>query len=190
MKSNNLLGAEFGPRTIDDESDANTIQVAWSSRAPYCCRPKGRKYFPARPIANEDELVRRVGQALGDGYNITVANFGSLTTRESVAIAARSRIVVGVHGAGLVWSSFLPPHSGIVEMFGGDRASNNRHYHNIASLADLHYRSLSLGGHWPNGRGANRPMELAWKDDTVDQIATKIRSIDFGREPGAGDPER
>ncbi|KAL9185925.1 hypothetical protein ACHAXT_003702 [Thalassiosira profunda] len=180
MKSN-LLGLDFGEPTLNDKSDANrTIQVAWSSRAPYCCRPKGRTYIPSRPIANEDELVRRVGQALGDRYNITVANFGSLNTHDSVAIAARSRILVGVHGAGLVWASFLPPHSGIVEMFGGDRASNNRHYHNIASLADLHYRSLSLGGQ----------MELAWKDDTVDQIAEKIRSIDFEREPGDSDPER
>ncbi|KAL9178506.1 hypothetical protein ACHAXT_001844 [Thalassiosira profunda] len=172
----NLLGDEVNGETFDGSNETNSkIQVVWSSRAPYCCRPRGVVRTPKRPISDEAELVRRVRKALDNKYNITVANFGNMNTRDSVAIASRSHILVGVHGVGLVWSSFLPPHSGIVELFGGNRGSGNRHYHNIASLADLHYRSLNLRG---------TTTSLVWNNATVEQIARKIESINVWQEPG------
>jgi hypothetical protein len=51
-----------------------------------------------------------------------------------------------------VWGLFMEPqHSGIVEIFTtirsdpshAHRGSGNRHYHNIASYVDLHYRAVS-----------------------------------------------
>lgn len=142
--------------------------------------PKGKIYKVKRSIANEDELVRQVGEALGSGYNITTVNFGSLTLLQSVKIASQSNIMVGAHGAGLIWSSFLKleQHSGLLEMFGGDRSSGNRHYHNLASLADIHYRSLSL---------RSKNSVLTWDSVAVSNIAEKIRSIDLNKEPGTNE---
>lgn len=154
------------------------IRVVWSSRRPYCCRPPGKIYMPKRHIMDEEELLRRVGEALGTGYTITAVNFGhNMTARDSVSIASKSNVFVGVHGAGLMWAAFQPPHSGIVEIFGGDRASNNRHYHNIASLADMHYRMMKLGG---------SVTSLSWNQKSVDELANNIRSIsmDLLEEPG------
>ena len=70
--------------------------------------------------------------------------------------------------------------TGLVEMFGGDRGSSNRHYHNIASLADIHYRSLTLRS------GVKK--SLIWDEKSVDQIVHKIQSINFDEEPGADEP--
>jgi hypothetical protein len=75
--------------------------------------------------------------------------------------------MVGVHGAGLIWSAFMPVHGGLIEIFGGDRPSYNRHYHNVASLADLHYRELSLSG----------GNSIGWDDGTVDKLVEMIKSI-------------
>eukprot|EP01082_Thalassiosira_pseudonana_P006118 g5233.t1 g5233 contig2:52260-53474(-) len=102
---------------------------------------------------------------------------------ESVQIASTSHIIAGVHGAGLIWTSFLPRHGGVVELFGGDRGSVNRHYHNIASLADIHYRSLSIG------RGS-ASKTLGWDGRTVETIVQKIRSIGVvsEAEPVANEP--
>jgi hypothetical protein len=115
MKSNLLRGSDdFG--TYNDESESNiigsgkdnkTIQVVWSSRAPYCCRPPGVMYTPKRSIDKEDEFLKQLDKKLGDRYNLTRVDFGSETTIDSVKIASRSQIFVGVHGAGLMWSAFL-----------------------------------------------------------------------------------
>ncbi|KAL7535507.1 hypothetical protein ACHAXR_007931 [Thalassiosira sp. AJA248-18] len=172
MRSNLLLG------NISEQpkhNDGQIIQILWSSRGPYCCRPMGKMYTPTRNIAEEEALVRAVQSSLGSKYNIRRVNFGNnMTTADSVSAASNSQIMVGVHGAGLVWSGFMKQHSGLVEIFGGDRDSSNRHYHNIASLADIHYRSLTMRGY----------HALTWDQTTVDQIVEKIQSIDFGEEPG------
>ena len=183
MKSNLLGDDDIGgsdSHNNDAKDGLQTIQIVWSSRQPYCCRPKGKIYKVKRSIANEDELVRQVGEALGSGYNITTVNFGSLTLLQSVKIASQSNIMVGAHGAGLIWSSFLKleQHSGLLEMFGGDRSSGNRHYHNLASLADIHYRSLSL---------RSKNSVLTWDSVAVSNIAEKIRSIDLNKEPGTNE---
>ena len=136
--------------------------------------------MPSRSIVNEDELIHLVGQALVSTYNITTVNFGTLTTHESLKIASQSHIMVGVHGAGLIWSAFLrsDPHAGLLEMFGGDRSSVNRHYHNIASLADMHYQSLSL-----KRKPGDLKSALIWDQPTIDNIVSKIQSMDFHQGP-------
>jgi hypothetical protein len=53
-------------------------------------------------------------------------------------------------------------------MFGGDRGSGNRHYPNIASLADIHYQSMDVGG---------SAASLTWNADTVDEIVKRITLI-------------
>jgi hypothetical protein len=184
--ASNLLAVDSASRNdeIQKATDSNsTIQVVWSSRSPYCCRPKDQIYTPSRSIENEDDLVRQLQDKLGRQYNITIVDFGSKSTVESVQIASTSHIIAGVHGAGLIWTSFLPRHGGVVELFGGDRGSVNRHYHNIASLADIHYRSLSIG------RGSTSKT-LGWDGRTVETIFQKIRSIGVvsEAEPVANEP--
>ena len=166
----------------NDANVSNSLQVLWSSREPFCCNPNtGEIYTPSRSIANEQKLVEAVQTSLGSRYNITMVNFGvNMTSSDSVKAAYNADILVGVHGAGLVWSAFTKPHTGLVEMFGGDRDSTNRHYHNIASLADIHYRSLTLRS------GVKK--SLIWDEKSVDQIVQKIQSINFDEEPGADEP--
>ena len=165
-----------------DDNVSNSVQVLWSSRGAYFSNPDtGEMYTPSRSIANEQKLVQAVQNSLGSHYNITMVNFGvNMTSSDSVKAAYNAHILVGVHGAGLVWSSFMKPHTGLLEMFGGDRGRINRHYHNIASLADLHYRSLTL-------RSGGK-KSLIWDERSVNEIVQKIKSINFDEEPGADEP--
>ena len=93
-------------------------------------------------------------------------DFAALSPRECIAKASAAHVIVGAHGAGLMWAAYLPRHGLLVEMFGGNRQRSNRHYHNIASLADLHYAEVSLGGY---GAGA-----LQWSPSNVEFIARSI----------------
>lgn len=72
-----------------------------------------------------------------------------------------------------MWAAFLPRHALVVEMFGADRtAGGERHYHNIASLYDLHHRYLTLPTvGMPNGR-----QGLRWSQADVDKVVAHIKS--------------
>jgi len=171
MKTNMIGSRDFDEEDFSArDTSYKPIQVVlvWSSRGLYCCRLIGEIYTPARPFVEEKELVHNIGLKLGNNYKINIINFGEIPPHESIRIASQSRIFVGVHGAGLVWSGFMSPHSSLLEMFGGDRGSGNRHYHNNASLADIHYQSMDVGG---------SATSLTWNADTVDEIVKRITLI-------------
>lgn len=118
-------------------------KILWSSRGVHARGNSNKNYKPSRMLIDEKELLTELRQRTG--YDIKVVDFGHLTAEESIRVVSESDVMVGVHGAGLMWSAFLPRHGGLVEIFGADRGSNNRHYHNVASLSDLHYQEIKPG---------------------------------------------
>jgi hypothetical protein len=173
-------------RSIDPEGPNRTIQILWSSRRSYCCR-NGSVWTPRRIMGNETQWIESMGTLLGPGYNITTVDFGTLSTLESIRLVAQSDIMVGVHGAGLVWSVFLPlslgkpgsnsssnsnsANSGLIEIFGGDRNPTNRHYHNIASLVGIEYRETVF---W---KGSD--TMLRWNEKRLHEVVSRIRSVEI-----------
>jgi hypothetical protein len=175
-------------RLIDSQEGPNnnrTIQILWSSRQPYCCK-NGSVLTPKRIMGNETGWIESMGSLLGSGYSITVVDFGTLSTLESIRLVAHSDIMLGVHGAGLVWSVFLPlplrkpgssnsnsnsANSGLVEIFGGDRNPRNRHYHNLASLVGIEYRETKI---WPRSDRIFR-----WTQELLNEAVYEIRSIEI-----------
>lgn len=144
-----------------DTEVKDVIQIVWSSRR------KQQYGIVKRTWHDEDRLLDAIREALGPTYNVTAIDFGTINTRESIEVVSQIDIMVGVHGAGLTWAAFMPMHGGLIEVFGGDRDNRNRHYHNIASLADLHYREISLGSMDP----------IRYDQDTVKDLATIIQSV-------------
>lgn len=93
----------FGLGIAEPDHDTSApIQIIFSTRPPYCCRPVGKIYIPARSINNLDGMVTALGKTLGSRYNITQVNFGNRTTYDSVHLSTHADIIIGTHGAGLV----------------------------------------------------------------------------------------
>jgi hypothetical protein len=136
--------------------------VVWSSRRPYQ-RDFHYSTVP-RQLPRENEFIVALQADLGDTFEVRNVDFGALNPNRSMEEASNADVIVGVHGAGLTWAAFLPRHGGLVELFGGDRGEGNRHYHNLASLADIHYRSTGIGG-------------MNWGPETVHTIGNLIKSI-------------
>ncbi|VEU40110.1 unnamed protein product [Pseudo-nitzschia multistriata] len=96
------------------------VKILWSSRRPYCCRDGGI-WFPKRVLMRETEFLEALLEALYDNdktttraneYEITSVEFGSLSTTESIRMASESTVMVGLHGAGLIWSAFMSGERG------------------------------------------------------------------------------
>ena len=180
------IDPQEGPNNTKNNNNNRTIQILWSSRQPYCCK-NGSISTPKRIMGNETGWIESMGTLLGPGYSITTVDFGTLSTLESIRLVAHSDIMVGVHGAGLVWSVFLPlplgrpgsnsnsnsnsANSGLVEIFGGDRNPHNRHYHNLATLVGIEYRETKI---WPRSDRIFR-----WTEKLLNEAVSEIRSIEI-----------
>lgn len=168
--------------SIESHVSSQPIQIIWSSRQPYCCRDN-ETFTPKRIIENETEWIKLLGNLLGDGYKIKNVDFGTLSLSESIQVVEEADIMVGMHGAGLTWSAFLPfaksgkpsnitgKQKGLVEIFAGDRNQVNRHYHNIASLVGIQYRETE---YW-----SSSDKIIRWNEKRLNEVASQIRSIDI-----------
>ena len=176
---NHLIDSEL---SIDSGGTSRPRQIIWSSRQPYCCRG-GKMYTPKCIIRNETQWIDSLGALLGDGYKIKAVDFGSLSLLESANVVEQSDIVVGAHGAGLMWSVFLPfgksgeptnstsESKGLVEIFTGNRSNVNRHYHNIASLVGIQYRETKYL--------SSSAKMIGWDEKRLNEVVSQIRSIDI-----------
>ena len=102
-------------------------------------------------------------------YEFVDVDFAAMNATESIKVTESSDIFVSAHGAALMWSAFLPRHAAVIELFGGDRPNNNRHYHNVAALADVHYRSHEVT--------TRHGVHLSWNDAIADAVTGTIRDL-------------
>lgn len=109
-----------------------------------------QQYLPSRNItrvlANEDRILETIKKTFSSLNVIRFRPETYTTFKQQVQVAVQGNIMVGVHGAGLVYSMFMSPGSHLIEIFMDDRNSANRHFHNIASWMDLKYHSIDFAG--------------------------------------------
>ena len=108
-----------------------------------------------RMVADEEKFLSALEEALGDKYQVFAHDFGNFTHDESIHGAALGDLMVGVHGAGLQWSAWLPGGSPLVEIFGGDRGPPNVHYRNMAGAMQRPYMYCDWGAKLQWSWGAN-----------------------------------
>ena len=122
-------------------------------------------------------------EALGPDFRLRVVDFGRLDGPESIAAVESAQVLIGCHGAGLTFGMFMKPsQSAIVEIFGGNRPSSNKHYNNIAKLMDFNYKSLTIGSSYEgaydwylNVEGERRAF--SWDHGFVRSIADTVHSF-------------
>lgn len=101
-----------------------------------------------RVIPNEVEVLADIRRALPDGWRFDVIAWEDLEGGliQQIKTVTEISILVGVHGAGLTHTLFMPKRSALIELFYGDRGRNNLHYANIAQwLGDTHYGAVDIG---------------------------------------------
>lgn len=98
-----------------------------------------RRMARQRKLENEEELIERLQSALPEAKvrGVALENYSPL---EQVKIMSKTRLLVGLHGAGLTHSVFLPQSAGLFELFPGVLHAFRFHFYNVARWRNLSYR--------------------------------------------------
>jgi glycoprotein 2-beta-D-xylosyltransferase len=86
-------------------------------------------------------------------YNIRGVRLESFPIRTQFSFISQTDFLIGIHGAGLTYTLFLPEHAGVLELFPSYRDTGNTHYRTISKWRNLFYRAwqnFNLKNEFPN----------------------------------------
>ena len=96
-----------------------------------------------RRILNPAELARGLTPVLAaHGLEPVVIDLAALDTRAQLSLVRHAGLLIGAHGAGLLWNLFLPPAAPVVELL--NLANANEYYANHCRWSGRPY------GRWQN----------------------------------------
>ena len=114
------------------------LKVLFLWRRDYLAHPRNPTGHVSRKIKNEDELLARAKELL-PGHVIAGIQIDNLTMTRQLSVIANTDILIGMHGAGLTHTLFLPKHGGLVELYPTYWSSSNRHFRSMCQWRGLHY---------------------------------------------------
>ena len=117
-----LSGAEAEAEEAEAEAEAEEAgaRVALVVRRPTTTD---------RRILNDEELTSELAAPMARaGLRVRLVDLGALPTRVQLALIRRTALLVGAHGAGLLWNLFLPAGAAVLELLNG--ANANEYYAN------------------------------------------------------------
>ena len=128
---------------VDDVRKLNcsSLRLLFVWRKDYVSHPRNQAGKVSRKIANEQELLAAVGRAVPAGDRVEGRQLDAEPMREQLRRVSQSDVVIGMHGAGLVHSLFLPRHASLVELYPLRFPSRHKPFRAIASWRGLHYVS-------------------------------------------------
>ena len=105
----------YYPESIIQNSKLNvifnkSITIQWRK-----IWPKGRK-FQQRILANGPDLAEKLASVLPNNYLIRLVDTASLSFIKQISIMRKTNYLIGIHGAGLTLSIFMPSQSILYEI--------------------------------------------------------------------------
>ena len=117
-----------------------------------------------RRITNEQEIVAQLSKY----FHVNMLDFDAgLTTEQAMAYVMNTDVLIGLHGAGLAYTAFVPDRAMLVEL-----RSNygNRMFINMASSMDVPYYAMSLAGCIGPGEDDVFTLPLSTVGDITEEI--------------------
>ena len=109
-------------------------------------------------------------------HNVTGVQMDSLDMHKQLSLISKTDILIGMHGAGLTHTLFLPKHAGVIEIlpltFG-----TGTHFSSIAKWRRLHYAK------WRNNKMENEISDYETKvepDKLINMVESMIGLVRSG----------
>jgi len=96
------------------------------------------------------------------------------TMKEQIALARESDIIIGPHGASLIYTTFLPPYGGVIELQHPTRRFNYQFYNIAALTGPKLYRNIDIGDSIRNVRAVEAILL-----DTVGHVLRRMDNNNF-----------
>lgn len=153
----------------DYEVNCDRLNILLLWRHDYLAHPRNPSGTVSRKIKNEDELQVKISETFS-GDKVTALQIDLLPMKNQLELISKTDILIGMHGAGLSHTLFLPRHAGLVEMFPLYYSNENRHFRAMAEWRHLHYNS------W-----LNYDIEREFGDQStlidVEEIAQRVKEV-------------
>lgn len=124
---------------INRPLNCSELRVTFIWRRDYLAHPRNPSGHVVRKIKNEAELVAEVRHEIPNA-RVFGTQIDLLSMRQQLQMAADCDILIGMHGAGLTHTLFLPKHAGLVELYPTYWSEGNVHFKKIAHWRHLHYK--------------------------------------------------
>ena len=144
-----------------------TVRVTFISRRPYNAAGVDHSGFLGRQVSNEDALLGALtavaAPAPGVRVAVTRVDLALLPPTEQLALVADTDVLVGMHGAALTFSLYMPPHGAVLELWPKPQ-DMWRCFEHAATMAGLQYER------WANADPANLRIDEAGDYLAVDAV--------------------
>ncbi|KAL4894412.1 DUF563 domain-containing protein [Aspergillus ambiguus] len=116
----------------------------------------------SRRLIDQEEYLKII-QSRFPNVEVLSIDFAAIPFRKQLEIIRRTDILLGVHGAGLTHSMFLPPRSTIIEIL--PPSLNHKGFHNVASVLGHSYYS----GHGDRTRAQTKNTDWHAEDVFIEK---------------------
>ena len=124
--------------SIFKEKNCRSMNIIFLFRHDYVAHPRNMGGTIKRKIENEEDIIESVRQKF-PSHTISGVQLDSFSFRKQLEIIANTDVLIGMHGAGLTMSLFLPSHGGLIELFPLYYSPSNVHFKSIAQWRNLTY---------------------------------------------------
>jgi protein O-GlcNAc transferase len=128
----------------------------------------------SRKLENQALLLDDLKTTYPD-ITINIVDFAALSFREQVETVATTDILVGVHGAGLTHSMWLPPHSAVVEIL--PEKVGHKGFRNLAKLRGHQYFSTHGSPTQDDGTDWHYKSVVIEAPRFLDLVGTAIKTM-------------
>ena len=119
--------------------NCDRINIMFIWRRDYIAHPRNPSGMISRKIQNEQELVDTLRKDF-PAYTVKGVQIDLFEMRQQLEFARETDLLIGMHGAGLTHTMFLPKHAGLIELLPTYWSAANEHFHAIAKWRKIRYR--------------------------------------------------
>ncbi|XP_052780686.1 uncharacterized protein LOC128217535 [Mya arenaria] len=123
---------------FNDALDCDNLTVILLLRKDYLAHPRNPSGSVSRKIANDKQLIQKLKELL-PRHNVLSSQIDLLSMKDQLSLISRTDILIGMHGAGLTHTLFLPKHAGLVELYPNYWPTANEHFQAMARWRNLKY---------------------------------------------------
>lgn len=121
--------------------DCSRLRVTLLLRRDYLSHPRNKDAVVGRKIKNGDELLTAINSYLASAKGFAglarVAYFENVSFAEQLEVTSMTDVLIGMHGAGLSHTMFMPRHGGLIEL--RQKHSTGRMFEGIAKCRNMSY---------------------------------------------------